>query len=472
MKLSFGTKLSYGIGGVADNAMYTISGTFLLFFLTTVAGIQPAAAGTIAALGSVWEAICGPLCGYFSDSIETRFGKRKPFLLAAAVPVAVITSLLFTAIDASYGFKIFYYGLMTILFWTAFAGFFVPYMAWGSDLTDDYNERTVLRSFAYVFNQVGMAIGMVMPSIIVDYLMNLGKTTEQSWTAVGMFAGVCSAIALLICAFTIKKTDIPGFKKNPRCEKIFTPAKIIGMFREYIQILHLRPIKFLIGSSVVYLIANTIFSSDRVYYFLYNLGLSASQISITMLIVTVVGIALVPLVAGLSGRTDKKIVFMVGIGITGVLFIAFRFLGINSFLMACVICVIYAFGNTCYWQLMPSMIYDICEVEELASGEKHSGAVISLQALSESVSIAVGLQALGIVLEQAGFAEAAAVQSELALTWVSNCFTLIPGIFMILVVVMIDRYPINQKRFERVMEGVERQRNGEIIDLKDYDDIF
>ena len=63
MKLSFHTKLSYGIGGVADNAMYTLAGTFLLFFLTSVAGIQPAAAGTIVAIGSIWEVICGPISG-------------------------------------------------------------------------------------------------------------------------------------------------------------------------------------------------------------------------------------------------------------------------------------------------------------------------------------------------------------------------------------------------------------------------
>ena len=60
-------------------------------------------------------------------------------------------------------------------------------------------------------------------------------------------------------------------------------------------------------------------------------------------------------------------------------------------------------------------------VEELISGEKHSGAVISLQALSESISIAVGLQVLGIILAMAGFDSEAAAQSQLAMTWVEKC---------------------------------------------------
>ena len=87
MKLRFHTKLSYGIGGVADNALFTLIGTFLMFFLTSVAGIRPAAAGTIVALGSVWEAMCGPVTGFLSDNTDTRFGKRKPFLMKPAMVI-------------------------------------------------------------------------------------------------------------------------------------------------------------------------------------------------------------------------------------------------------------------------------------------------------------------------------------------------------------------------------------------------
>lgn len=220
MKLPFKTKLSYGIGGICDNALYTLTGTYLLLYLTTVAGVNPAIAGTISAIGSIWEAICGPIIGFKSDATLSRYGRRKPFLMIAAFPVAIITSMLFTTIDASPTVKVIYYGLMIVLFWTVFATFFVPYLTWGSDLTEDYNERTVLRSYAYVGNQVGMCIGMVLPTIIVDYCMNLGKTTQQSWQMVGIFTGVAGGTALLICALTIHKDDNKNFKK-PGKERAF-----------------------------------------------------------------------------------------------------------------------------------------------------------------------------------------------------------------------------------------------------------
>lgn len=472
MKLGFKTKLSYGIGGLADNAMFALSGTYLLFFLTTVAGIKPATAGTIVAMGSVWEAFCGPISGYLSDNTQTRFGKRKPFILIAAFPVAIATSLLFTTIGASYGIKVVYYAVMTIMYWWSFAVFFVPFMAWGSELTEDYNERTVIRTFVYVFNQLGMALGMVLPTILVDFLVNLGKTTEASWSMVGITIGVLSCGSLLICALTIKNSDVKDFKKDPNRESPVSVSKILAMFKEYLQILQLRPIKYIIGASLMYLIANIIFSSDRVYYLTFNMSMPATTVSLIMLIIPVLGISISPLVAKISEKTDKRLAFMWGIGGTGVVMILLGIILKPTLIGACLICAVYAVGNTCYWQLMPSMIYDVCEAEELYHGEKHSGAVISLQALSESLSSAVGVQILGVILQTAGFVDSAKTQGETALAWISHSYTIIPGIAMVIVAFLISRYPINKKTFPRIMAAVERQRAGKTVDLNDFKDVF
>lgn len=472
MKLSFKTKLFYGLGGVADNAMYTMAGTFLLFFLTGVAGIKPAAAGTIVALGSVWEAICGPIVGFLSDNTETRFGRRKPFLMIASFPVAIVMGLLFITIDASYGLKLVYYTAMTLLFWQSFATFFVPYLAWGADLTEDYNERTVLRSYAYVFNQFGMALGMVMPSILVDFIMSAGRSKETAWTLVGVGIGILCGAALFISAFNIKDSDIKGFKRNPNRPKIISIKNIADMFRDYGSIIRLRPIQYIMSASVLYLIANAIFSSGRIYYFTYNLGLKAWQVSAIMFVITVIGIVIAPLVAMICAKTDKKDVLCIGVGMTGILMVVSRFAGVETFLACCMISTIYSIGNTCYWQLMPSIIYDVCEAEELASGEQHSGQVISLQALSESLAVAIGSQILGAILQLAGFVDGMGNQTETALTWISNSFTLIPGMFMLVCALVLRKHPINKHSFKRIMNALEIKRNGGEVSMDDFVDIY
>ncbi|MCQ2548381.1 MAG: MFS transporter [Clostridia bacterium] len=456
MKLKFGTKLSYGIGGIADNTMYTFASTYLLFYLTTIVGISPAIAGTITAIGSVWEAIVGPITGYVSDNINTRWGKRKPFLLAAAFPIAIVSTLLFTSIDASDGFKLVYYLIMTLGFWTCFGGFFVPYMAWGADLTEDYDDRTVLRSYAYFFNQVGMAVGMVLPTIVVDKLVQIGMSTEFGWQMVGLMVGVVAGGGLLICALTNHISDDKNYVKAPTKQKILSLGKLKEMFLNYGHILKLKPVQYIVFASISYLIANTFFSSDRVYFMTFNLKLESDEISLTMLEITLLGIVLVPFVSILSSKFDKKYILAVGLGIGGATLMVMRFVGISSFTGTLVLCAVYSIANTCYWQLMPSVIYDVCEVEAFASGEHHHGEVISLQALSESLSMAVGFQALGIILEGAGFVSDNAEQGAEALSWIENCFDFIPGLLMIFAMIAILKYPVNKDVYKRMMKLVDK----------------
>ena len=181
---------------------------------------------------------------------------------------------------------------------------------------------------------------------------------------------------------------------------------------------------------------------------------------------------MVPFITRFATRFDKKTVFMFGIGGAGALMILMRILGINSIPALLATVIFYGIANACYWQLMPSMLYDVCAAEELVSGENRSGAVISLQALSESLSIAASAQMLGIILEVAGFDGTAAVQSATAQTWIANCFAVIPGIFMILAALLIYKYPIDKHSFARVMAALEKKKAGESVDLAEFNDIF
>lgn len=472
MKLKLRTKISYGIGGLADNALFMLIETFLLFYLTTVAGIKPATAGTILAVGCLWEAFCGPISGFLSDHMESKYGKRKPFLLVAAVPTAIITTLLFTNIEMEGTMKVLYYGLLTLLFWWCFAIFFVPYVTWGSDLTEDYNERTVLRSYAYVFNQIGKFLGTVMPTVLVAALTGIGLSVATSWSAVGLIVGVFSGAALLICALTIKETDNPDFVKDPNAPKVLTVSGLKEMFAGYFGIIKLKPIRYIIAASLLYLIVNTIFMSDMIYFYTYNMGMSALEISAVTFFMTALGIAFTPFVAKLAEATDKKMAFIIGLVIAGAVQCIGTWFPIDASWSIWVMGFFFTIGNTCYWQLMPAMIYDVCEVDELASGKKRSGEVVSLQALSESVSAAAGVQILGIILQLAGFSDTAAVQPEMALVWINNSYSWIPGLLTLVVAVILWRYPINRKNYQRIIEGVEKRRRGEDVDLSTYRDIF
>ncbi|MDO4177495.1 MAG: MFS transporter, partial [Bacillota bacterium] len=96
-KLSFRDKLGYSSAAIGDAVAYTFINTYLMFFLTTVAGIRPAMAGTLTIIGAVWNALINPVMGYISDHTKTSRGRRRPFMLGFCFPLAIAIVLLFTA---------------------------------------------------------------------------------------------------------------------------------------------------------------------------------------------------------------------------------------------------------------------------------------------------------------------------------------------------------------------------------------
>lgn len=456
MKLTTRSKLGYASAAIGDAASYSFIGTFLMFFLTVVAGINPITAGLIAALGSLWDTLWSPIIGYWSDHTRSTMGRRRPYLMVAAFPLAIFVCLLFTSINASPFVKALYYLIMVMGFWTAFATFFNPYLALGAEFTDDYDERTLLRSYAYGFNMLGTIVGMVLPTMIVDLFMSHGRTLAQSWSITAGFVGGVSMISILITVFASKNHVSHTYEG----ETLHVSFKVLtALFREYLDVLKLRPVKYMLGACMLYLMTHTLICSDRLYFFTYNLGLSARSITLLMLIGSFVGILFIPLVIGLSKRLDKRSAMILLIGISGLLIFSAKFAHINSFLGMAVFIAIFGLGNTAYWQVMPALLYDVCEYDELETGRRREGTLSSLLSLSEALTSAIAMQILGIILGLAGFDGDSAVQSATALVWIENALTILPALLMFAAIFMLYKYPITKKRFQEIQAELRLRNN-------------
>ena len=122
-KLTLREHLGYGAASLGDSITYVFVGSFLMFFLTTVAHIAPAQAGVISALGAIASAVLNPILGYISDQVYTPLGRRRPALLVFALPLAISVTLLFTDLPLHGFIKTVYYGLMVVVFWFFYQGF-------------------------------------------------------------------------------------------------------------------------------------------------------------------------------------------------------------------------------------------------------------------------------------------------------------------------------------------------------------
>lgn len=460
-RLSRKTKLFYGVAGIGDSALYSMMGTFALFFMTTVAGIDPAAAGAIVAVGAVWDVVSGSVVGYISDRTRSRMGRRRPFMLAAAFPLAVFCSLIFVVFNAPQAVRCAYYVAMFIAFWTGFSVFFVPYTAWGAELTDNYEERTELRGIVYIFYSVGAAVGTVLPTIIVDRLMQWGFSVETGWFSVGVLIGVVSASAIFISGWFVRDTeglhaedpdsDVPGDAPSRRSWRRGIAAAV-DILRNYGQVLRFGPARYIILTSVFYLVSNSIFMADRMYFYTFNMELSANVISLIMLFQNVVSVLLVPALIKVNRTLDKRTLCIGGLGLQAACLILYGITGIPNLAHLLIFTFVYGIGTICYWQMIPSMLYDVCDADRLENGADRAGLIISFQGLTESVSEAIGFQILGLLLEFTGFNSELTAQNAATMHCIQASFTFVPAAFSLIAMFMMVKYPITRARHAEIID--------------------
>ena len=93
-KLSTRTKVFYGIGDLGNAVVNSAIQFFLMKFYTDGALVPPALAGNALLIGKIWDAVNDPLFGWFTDKTESRFGKRRVFMIFGAIPLAIAIALL------------------------------------------------------------------------------------------------------------------------------------------------------------------------------------------------------------------------------------------------------------------------------------------------------------------------------------------------------------------------------------------
>ena len=452
--LTPGRKLGYTIGALGDSVGFNVFYFFFLFFLTDVAGIPPAIAGTVSLIAIAWDAITDPIVGYISDNLKSKHGRRRPMMISAAIPYAICMFLLFNNVNLETGIKTAYFIAIAILFWSTYKIYVIPYFALGAEMTQDFDERTSLRVWASVAIQLSVMLASAAPPMIVEKSMQAGFDASGGWRNVSILFAFVLALAIFVCWRMTKGTELSteqvqaaeGEKKN--------------LFKTIFEILSLKPSLPLAFSIFCWSLTTAMASSGPVFLMTYNLEFDAATQSTFFVLLTLIGIAWLPMVSVLSRKLGKKIAYIVTMGIGGAILALFGFIGIGGFAILVVWAVVFQFGNSSFWTLYYSMMYDISEVDEFVNGSRREGIVTALMAFCQKLGAAVGTWLSGMVLAWGAYDGLADVQAASALKAILYNCTLIPGIFGVLAGVCALFYPLTGDRFKALSAALEARRAG------------
>jgi GPH family glycoside/pentoside/hexuronide:cation symporter len=186
-------RLGWGIGSFGGTALINGVGFLALFFLTNVAGLSPAVAGGLLFAAKLFDIVTDPLMGLLSDRVDTRWGRRRPWLILAALISAAAFVLLFHLPPGELAATL-TAGVALLVYALGYTMFNIPYLAMPAEMTADYHEQSRLMSVRVVFAALGiLAGGSMAPALVAQFGGDAAAYRAMSWVLALLIGGSMAA---------------------------------------------------------------------------------------------------------------------------------------------------------------------------------------------------------------------------------------------------------------------------------------
>jgi len=459
-RLPFKAKLGYGTAELSSSLTWTMFYVLFLFFLTDVVKIEPAIAGFIMMLGTLWDAVTDPGVGIISDRTRSKYGRRRPFILGVAVPFGIITWLLFT--DFGFGPRgtIAYFIIVVIIFFTVSTMLDVPYTSLSAEMTPDYDERTSLISYRAVFSQVASILGAALPLVLVERFNEIFHNPKMSWSAVTAIFGFF-AIFPILCTWRATR----GYELFPKSTTA-RPRDIPGaVFKN-------RTFRYTVGVYVFSNVAMGVAGAVMVYFMKYFMAFNETQQSIAFLFLFSCTICWIPLINMTSGKYGKRWAFIGFIGMWAIIQSVFVLLVRPDTVIFFYILVILASGGLVGITMTGwSMIPDVIEVDEFKSGQRREGLYFGVISFSRKISVAVAVWLVGIILSWIGYVPDAQ-QTDTAIFGIRMLYAEVTALFLFVSIIIAYLLPMTKAKHQALREAIELKKAGKPWDEETIKDIL
>lgn len=450
-KLSAWTKLKYGVGDFGVSAVGALIQFFMLFYYTDVVHINPGLAGTAMLVGKMtWDMVNDVLFGYIGDHTKSRWGRRRPYLIFCAVPMMLSFWLLLSIPEGLTGAAAFFAILLTsMLFDTVYTLVCTAYSAMTAEMTLDYDERTSLTTCRMIFNIVGYLFGAGATTLLASIIsQQTGMSNREAWSMVGLLFGMIAAVTTLIPGLFLKEPPVIDA----------TPTKMPPV-RAFLSTLKNKPFLKYLAISMTMSTAFTMVTTMLSYYMIYQLDMAGSLYIVMFLMLGILALCLVPC-SKVSAKLGKSKTYALGITIASAGLVGAFFLRGQSILIY-ILAAIVGLGFSSQWVCPHSMMPDVIEYDELATGERREGIYYGMNATAGKITGALGSAICGWGMELTGYVEGA-VQTAQALTAIRAMFALVPALLLFICVPMLLRYPITRESHAEVLKQLEERRKGTV----------
>lgn len=452
------TKLVYGSGDWGMASFNTLRQIFYAIFLTDVVGLDPRLASAAALVGVIWDAINDPLVGALSDRVNTKWGRRRPFLLIFAIPFGLSFLLLWWAPTwENQVVLMIHITLAYIISDTLQTLVVVPFLSLTPEISPDYDGRTALTGYRMVFNLIASLATAVSAPMIQDEMIKAGYTAQQGYLVTAVLFGSLAAIPFLLMFAVIREKNT-GHKKKSEGLGIRNVVKMLWAnvpFRYAALLYMLNWITFdLVALMLPFFLVYWVASGDLLAS--ANLfGLELSLESAVLGILLIVAMVMVPLWTWLSKRFSKRSAYIGGMIFWIIVQVSILFVQPGQVDIVLIMAMLAGISVSTAHVLPEAIFPDVIEWDELQTGERHEGIYYGsknfIRKLTGAVAIFLALQVLGWVGYQAPPEGVTVfVQADAALNAIRLLTGLTGAIFLVGAIVTAWFYPLTREQHAQV----------------------
>lgn len=455
-------KVAYGLGNVTTMIGKMATKQFSFQVYNIELGVGAHLIGMVLFLARFWDAITDPLIGYLSDNARTRWGRRRPFLLAGSLLSGISFALLWAAPSGWSETQYFvYFIVIAILFFTALTIYSVPWYALGYELSPDYHERTRVMAYASVFGAVAQ---MGIPWLYWLSQRSVFETTIEGIRWVGIGAGVVIVIFGLIPAFFTRERIMDNRVLYQQGGETAQKKKKISLLKGVKQAFQNKA--FLIVALVVTLVlmGMSIVNSLGTYITIYyvsdgNKDTGAKLIAMLLTAIQIIGLLSIPVITKLATRFGKKQVLMGNLALASAAYLCSWVLFTPEFpYLLLLLALMQGPSVTAVFMLCHSMIGDICDVDELENGERREGLFGAIYAWMFKMGLAIAFLISGYVLLWTGFKPELSTQPESTISAIRMAYALVPFVAYGISILLVWRFPITTESAYRTRDLLEDRR--------------
>lgn len=426
---------AYSLPGLPIAAMGLPLAVHLPNFYAVDVGLGYFVAGAIFFAARFLDVFLDPVMGVVSDRTQSRWGRRRLWMVASVPIMAFAAYLVFMPpIGISWPFAVASF-ILLFIGWTMLT---ITHLAWGGELTGDYHERsrvTASREAAYI---VGMITVLLLPALIQAQ----GGDKFAQIASMGWFVIVTLPIGVAVAVMTIKEEQLPPVPHLP-----LRPALK--------AIWNNGPLRFVLVCDLIAGISGGIVAT--LFIPMVSFGLELPQHANWLLLVYFfMGVIAIPPMVWLSRKLGKHQTMVLHVLANAILIPCIFLLPKGELVPALVLWILFGLNMSVGPFLFRAIMADVADHDQVETGQPRAGVYFALLALTNKLGYSCAIIASLWTLAAIGF-DGKGNNTPDVVSSMMVMYIVPPTIISLIIAAVMWRFPLDESKHRELRRIIEER---------------